>query len=227
MNNEAYQNYLRRRKCSPKTNYYRMSLNELDRIRAEFTRKPRILVHACCAVCASFPLEFLSETFDVTVFFNNSNIWPKAEYDRRLQELRRYLAETAPEISLIVKPYDNEAYMKPLEPMKDDPEGFGRCFYCYAVRMREAYAYAEENGFDFFTTVMSISRQKDSQKINEIGRSLSRLYPSTAYFYSDFKKGGGQIRQKELCDEHHLYRQDYCGCVYSWQSTHPDQESPA
>lgn len=226
MNEEAYKNYLRSRKSSRKTNYYLMSLKELEAIRAEYTRKPRMLVHACCAVCASFPLEFLSETFDVSVYFNNSNIWPKAEYDRRLNELRRYIAETAPDTPLIVTDYDNEAYMKPLEPMKDDPEGFGRCFYCYAIRMNQAYTYAEENGFDFFTTVMSISRQKDSQKINEIGRSLSRLHPAVSYFYSDFKKGGGQVRQKELCDAHNLYRQDYCGCVYSWQNTHPDQKLP-
>ena len=226
MNKEAWLNYLKQRKCSHKTIYYLMSLKELDDIRARFDRRPRILVHACCAVCASFPLEFLAETFDITVFFNNSNIWPKAEYDRRLAELKRYLAETGMNIPLIEVPYDNETYMKPLEPMKDDPEGFGRCFYCYAVRMNQAYTYAEEHGFDFFTTVMSISRQKDSQKINEIGRSLSRLHPSVAYFYSDFKKGGGQIRQKELCDAHDLYRQDYCGCVYSWQNTHAGEDLP-
>ena len=226
MNKDAYLNYLKQRKSSRKVNYYLMSLKELEEIKASYDRKPRVLVHACCAVCASFPLEFLSQTFDVTIFFNNSNIWPKAEYDRRLEELRRYLRETGMDIPVITVPYDNDAYMKPLEPMKDDPEGFGRCFYCYAVRMNQAYTWAEEHGFDFFTTVMSISRQKDSQKINEIGRSLSRLHPSVRYFYSDFKKGGGQVRQKELCDAHDLYRQDYCGCIYSWKSTHPDQDLP-
>ena len=220
MNKEAYLRYLKSRKSSNKTNYYRMSLKELEE---PFTLEEdggKLLLHACCAVCASWPLEFLSEHFQLTVYFNNSNIWPEEEYDRRLYELRRYLSETDPTIELITMPYDHEEYMKPLEPMKDDPEGFGRCFYCYAVRMGQAYAYAEEHGYDFFTTVMSISRQKDSQKMNEIGKSLSRLHPSTAYFYSDFKKGGGQERKDVLSREHNLYRQDYCGCEYSYANTH-------
>jgi len=216
MNKEAYIRYLKSRKSSNRKNYFLESKKELEEIQARFKdRKPRLLLHACCAVCASFPLEYLHDFFELTVFFNNSNIWPKQEYDRRLQELYRYLSETDPSIPVITVPYDNESYMKPLEPMKDDPEGFGRCFYCYAVRMNQAYAWSEEHDFDYFTTVMSISRQKDSQKINEIGRSLSRLHPRTAYFYSDFKKGGGAIRQRELVEEHHLYRQDYCGCIYS------------
>ncbi len=223
MNKEAYLHYLSERKSSRKINYFRMSQQELEEIQSAYAVKPKLLLHACCAVCASFPLEFLTQYFELTVFFNNSNIWPKEEYDRRLDELKRYLSETNPSIQLITIPYDHVSYMAPLEPMKDDPEGFGRCFYCYAVRMRQAYAWAEEHGYDFFTTVMSISRQKDSQKINAVGRSLSRLFPSVRYFYSDFKKGGGQLRQKELCDEHHLYRQDYCGCEYSYESTHPHQ----
>ncbi|MBQ9328376.1 MAG: epoxyqueuosine reductase QueH [Solobacterium sp.] len=222
MNKEAYAAYLKQRKSSHKTNYYLVSLKELEEIHQKYDHKPSLLLHACCAVCASFPLELLSQHFELTVFFNNSNIWPQAEYDRRLSELYRYLQEANPSIPVVVTPYNNEEYMKPLEPMKDDPEGFGRCFYCYAVRLREAFAYAEEHEFDFVTTVMSISRQKDSQKINEIGRSLSRLYPSVSYFYSDFKKGGGQLRQKELVDEHQLYRQDYCGCIYSYTATHPE-----
>ena len=215
MNKEAYLNYLKSRKSSHKKNYYLESLKELKKLQSDSGEKPKLLLHACCAVCAGFPLEFLKEHFDLTVYFNNSNIFPKEEYERRLSELRRFISETDPEIPIITVPYDHEEYMKPLAPMKEDPEGFGRCFYCYAVRMRQAYAYASENGFDYFTTVMSISRQKDSQKINEVGRSLSRLFPKVRYFYSDFKKGGGQIRQKELADEHHLYRQDYCGCEYS------------
>ena len=217
MNKEAYVSYLKRRKSSDRKNYYLESLRELKEIERRFGEKPRMLIHACCAVCASFPLEFLRDHFDLSVYFNNSNIWPEEEYNRRLEELRRYISETDSSIPLITVPYAHTEYMKPLEPMKDDPEGFGRCFYCYAVRMRQAYAFASENGFDYFTTVMSISRQKDSQKINEIGLSLARLFPDVKYFCSDFKKGGGQIRQGQLVKEHSLYRQDYCGCEYSWQ----------
>jgi hypothetical protein len=224
MNKDAYLRYLQARKRSDRKNYYLESKKELETIRERFKdRKPKLLLHVCCAVCASFPLEALHDVFDLTVFFNNSNIWPKEEHDRRLSELYRYLSETDPTIPVIEVPYDNEAYMEKLAPMKDDPEGFGRCFYCYAVRMNLAFRYAEEHGFDYVTTVMSISRQKDSQKINEIGRSLQRLHPSVRYFFSDFKKGGGQIRQGELVKAHDLYRQDYCGCQYSWEGRHTDQ----
>ncbi len=214
---EEFLEYLKQRKSCPKTNYYLESLKEAEKIKKESAgRRPKLLLHACCAVCASFPIEFLTDIFDVTIYYNNSNIWPKAEYDRRLSELKRYIEESGSRIGLIVTDYDNENYMKKLEPYRDDPEGFRRCFLCYTLRMDEAYQYAEEHGFDYFTTVMSISRQKDSQKMNEIGRSLSRKYPSVRYFYSDFKKGGGQVRQHELVEQYCLYRQDYCGCEYSW-----------
>ena len=218
MNKQAYLNYLQSRRSSHKTNYYLSSLKEIEEIRRTYTdRRPRILVHACCAVCASWPVEFLTQVFDVTLFYNNSNIYPEAEYQRRLAEVRRYLEAIEADVPLIVMPYDNEAYTQKLAPMKDDPEGFGRCFYCYALRMKEAYAWAQEHSFDYFTTVMSISRQKDSQKINEVGISLSRLFPSVRYFCSDFKKGGGQVRSKQLADEYGFYRQDYCGCIYSYE----------
>lgn len=216
MNKQAYLHYLQSRKASNKTNYYLKSLEEIKQIKKNYDHKPKILVHACCAVCSSWPLEFLSEVFEVTIFFNNSNIYPSSEYERRLEEMKRYIQETAPHIQLIVTPYDNETYTKQLEPMKDDPEGFGRCFFCYAKRMNQAYAYANENGYDYFTTVMSVSRQKDSQKLNEIGRVLSKRYPNTKYFYSDFKKKNGQVRKEELSNQHELYHQDYCGCIYSY-----------
>lgn len=214
---QAYRTYLASRKASNKTNYYLESLKEIKEIQKEFQdRKPKLLLHACCAVCASWPLEFLSEVFDLTVYFNNSNIYPQTEYTRRFEELKRYLKEEFQDrITVIDTPYHYDAYMERLKPFKDDPEGWRRCFICYSVRMDEAYAYASEHGYDFFTTVMSISRQKDSQKMNEIGHSLSLKYPNVRYFYSDFKKGGGQVRKNELVAKHDLYRQDYCGCEYS------------
>lgn len=221
MNKKAYIKYLQSRKSSNKTNYYIISKKEVEEIKKKYgDKKPTILVHACCAVCASWPLEFLSSIFDVTVYYNNSNIWPADEYNRRLDELKRYIKETNENIKLIITKYDNENYTQKLEPMKDYPEGWGRCFYCYSLRMKEAYEYAAKNKFIFFTTVMSISRQKDSQIINGIGKSLSQFFPSVKYFYSDFKKGGGQERQKQLVDEHNLYRQDYCGCIYSYKERH-------
>lgn len=224
MNNpEAYKAYLRERKSGKHVNYYLESKKELASLPTD--HKPTILLHACCAVCASYPLELLANYFSVTVFFNNSNIFPETEYKRRLAELKRYIQETDPDISLVTVPYDHNTYMEPLRPMQEEPEGWLRCFACYRLRMEQAYQYAVEHHFEWFTTVMSISRQKDSQVMNRIGHELEQKYPTVKYFYSDFKKGGGQIRQGELVAAHDLYRQDYCGCEYSYYSRHPKEGS--
>lgn len=220
-NQEAYIAYLKGKKSSFKTNYYIESLKEIKRIQEEKGGvKPKLLLHACCAVCACWPLEFLVEYFDVTVYFNNSNIYPETEYRRRLDELIRLIQDRwQDEVKIIVTSYQGEAFTKKLEPMKDEPEGWIRCFFCYTERMNEAFRYANSNGFDYFTTVMTFSRQKDSQKINEIGRKLETRYENTRYFYSDFKKGEGVKRSKEISEEHCLYRQDYCGCKFSYEES--------
>ncbi len=183
--------------------------------------KPKLLLHVCCGPCSCFPLTFLCPRFDVTIYYGNSNIYPAEEYDHRLATLKELLGDLKRDygfdISLIVPPYDNENYMKKLEPLKDEPEGGERCFLCYALRMEEAYAYAAANGFDFFTTVMTVSRQKNSQKLNEIGHSLSLKYPSVQYLYSDFKKKKGLEIGTEIRKHYDLYNQDYCGCQYSYE----------
>ena len=177
--------------------------------------KPKLLLHTCCAVCATVPLEKCSEAFDLTLYFNNSNIYPKAEYDRRLEELKRYLGAHYPDVRLVVTPYLHEEYMEDLAAWKNEREGGKRCHMCYEKRMKEAYDYAEEHGFDYFSTVMTISRQKNSLVLNAIGEKLSHDHPSVKYFYSDFKKNGGQDRSIALRDENALYQQSYCGCEYS------------
>lgn len=222
---EAYIEYLKTRKSSQKVNYWLESQKEITAARREFRdRKPKMLLHACCGPCAGFPLESLHEIFDITIYYNNSNIWPAQEYRRRRDELLRLTEEMpAGNIPVIIPPYDNEAYTKELEPMKDDPEGWTRCFFCYTKRLKEGFRYAADNGFDYFTTVMTISRQKDSQKLNEIGLKLASGYPGVRWFPADFKKKGGQVRRDEIVEEYHLYHQDYCGCIYSWQSRHPEK----
>ncbi len=204
----------------PKINYRQISdqfLATLDLSQG----KPSLLLHACCAPCSAFPLEYLTPYFRVTIYYNNSNIYPQAEYDRRLAELRRYLEEIAPQltepVSLIVPPYRNEEYTRQLEPLRNVAEGGERCFLCYALRMEEGFRYARDHGFDYFTTVMTVSRQKNSQKLNEIGARLAQQYPQVRYFHSDFKKKRGIERGQQLAAQHGLYRQDYCGCLYSWQ----------
>ena len=197
-----------------KTYYYDLG-EETIRKAKETTPKPKLLLHTCCAVCATVPLEKCAEAFDLTLYFNNSNIYPEREYDRRLNELRRYLTDHYPSVKLIVTPYQHEDYMKDLEEFKDSREGGVRCKKCYTKRMKEAYDYAEKHGFDFFSTVMTISRQKNSLVLNQIGEELSESHPKTAYFYSDFKKNGGQDRSIELRNLNGLYQQTYCGCEYS------------
>ncbi|MFI3283748.1 MAG: epoxyqueuosine reductase QueH [Erysipelotrichaceae bacterium] len=200
-----------------KINYLKRQKETLAQIKdAPF--KPKLCMHVCCGVCSSYPLTFLCEYFEVTLYFNNSNIYPLQEYDRRLQELKDYLEKRNIPVQLIVTDYQNEAYTEKLSVLKDDKEGQGRCRLCYGLRMDEAYRYAHEHHFDYFCTVMSISRQKDSQILNFIGEQLSHKYPNTNYFFSDFKKENGNLISNQIAKEYDLYRQDYCGCIYSMRT---------
>lgn len=222
---QEYIAYVMSRKSSNRHNYHKECLKVIERFRKEHPdRKPSVLLHACCIVCACWPLDFLMENgFEVTVMYNNSNIWPQEEYDHRLNELKRYLHERwHDEIPLIEGAYDYEAYEKTvLKNRGSDPEGWKSCFGCYAERMNHAFAYADGHGFDYFTTVLTFSRQKDSEKINEIGLNLGKQYSHTQYLVSDFKKADGARKSEKICDEYCLYRQDYCGCRYSYEERHP------
>jgi len=203
-----------------KINYYQKSLKILENL-GDLGKKPRLLLHACCGPCSTFPLTFLCPHFDVTIYFNNSNIYPESEYSRRLEELKKFLEyfkrDYGFDVKLIVTKYANDEYNKDLEPYKNQPEGMTRCFICYEKRMDDAYKFASENGFDYFTTVMTISRQKNSQKLNEIGEKLSKKYPNVKYFYSDFKKNRGIDIAREMRINYDLYQQLYCGCKYTYE----------
>lgn len=202
-----------------KINYYKKSNQILDNLKGLPT-KPKLLLHACCGPCSTFPLTYLCPNFEVTIFFNNSNIYPENEYVRRLEELKKFLGyfkrDYGYEVKLIITKYDNEKYNVDLEPYKDLSEGETRCFICYEKRMNEAYEYASKNGFDYFTTVMTISRQKNSQILNAIGEKLSQKYPNVKYFYSDFKKNKGIDMAREMRIKYDLYQQLYCGCKYTY-----------
>jgi len=199
-------------------NGYKESLKTIEQIKAD-KKRPTLCMHVCCGPCSCWPLEFLKD-FDVTIYFTNSNIYPSEEYWRRLNELKQLLKEVHPEVKLIVSEYDNEAYTKKISVLKDEPEKGKRCWMCYALRMNEAYRYAHEHQFDYFTTVMTISRQKDSNVLNRIGLKLSLKYPNTAYFVSDFKKADGNVKGNRIAAQLGMYRQDYCGCIYSYKQRH-------
>jgi len=185
-------------------------------------RRPRLLAHVCCGPCSTYPLKFLAEHFEVTVIYHNSNIYPKAEYERRYQVLHDFLGkferDFGHKIAVIKTKYDNDDFNAALEPFAAAPEGGARCIVCYRKRMQEAMEYAERERYEYFTTVMTISPHKDSQIINKIGQSLAKAYPDVRYFHSDFKKSGGFEEAGKMCEKYCLYRQVYCGCRYSYEA---------
>lgn len=218
---EEYLQYiLSRQHNSHKRNYHKECLKEIERFQKENRRSPTVLLHVCCIVCACWPIEFLLQCgCQVTVFYNNPNIYPYEEYVHRLSEVNRYLHERYDNaIEILEGDYTYPEYEKTvLSHRAEDPEGWKSCFACYADRMQTVFTYADSHGFDYFTTVMTFSRQKDSQKINEIGMHLGKQYSHTRYLVSDFKKANGSLHSSEICDSYHLYRQSYCGCRYSRQ----------
>lgn len=176
--------------------------------------KPTLLLHACCAPCSSYVIEYLNKYFDITIYYYNPNIYPQNEYTRRMNELKKFLKETKYNIKLIEETYIPDEYYKSIKGYEKLGERSERCYKCYELRMRKSCTYAKKNNFDYFTTTLSISPYKNSTWINEIGEKLSDEY-NIKYLYSDFKKKNGYKRSLELSKEYNLYRQDYCGCVYS------------
>lgn len=178
--------------------------------------KPTLLLHACCAPCSSYVLEYLSSYFKITILYYNPNIYPKTEYQRRLEELRKFLKNcpNASSVTLVETRYLKEEYDEAIKGLEELGERSKRCYACYHLRMEEACKYAKEHSFDYFTTTLSISPYKNSEWINELGSKLEEKY-SIPYLYADFKKKNGYKRSLELSKEYGLYRQDYCGCEYS------------
>lgn len=179
-------------------------------------RAPKVLLHSCCAPCSSYVLELLSQSCEVTVFFYNPNIYPEKEYYTRAAEQVRLINEMDPTfpIRIEVLEHSSERFYRAVEGMEADREGQGRCRVCYALRLEEAAEYAAKHGYDFFTTTLSISPLKDSRTLNQLGDEIAEKF-GIAYLHSDFKKKNGYKRSVELSAEHGLYRQDYCGCVFS------------
>lgn len=190
--------------------------------------KPRLLMHSCCAPCSSYVLEYLSNYFEITIFYYNPNIYPEGEYIRRIEE-QQFLIKAMPlqsEISFIQGEYCPKNYYRLTAGMESEAEGGHRCFACYEMRLNEAAKLASLQGFDYFTTTLSISPYKNADKLNEIGEKLAKEY-GVSYLPSDFKKKNGYKRSIELSKEYGLYRQDYCGCVYSQRDREIQVETKA
>lgn len=193
---------------------------ELDGVLQGLDRVPTLLLHSCCAPCSSYVLEYLSQYFSITVFYYNPNIASGEEYEKRLAEQRRLIAALPVKhpIMLEAGAYAPEAFYTAVQGFEQEPEGGSRCFRCYRLRLEETAALAHQKGFDYFTTTLSISPLKNATWLNEIGEALSDVYEVT-YLVSDFKKKGGYQRSIALSREYDLYRQNFCGCVYSRRDT--------
>ena len=197
-----------------KINYNKVMENEIEKIELSNT-KPRLLLHACCAPCSSAVLEVLKGVFDITIFFHNPNISPEEEFDFRLKELERLLKEMNLDGIKIYSPkYDSTEFSNIAEGYESFPEGGKRCERCYTLRLEKTFEYACENNFDYVTTTLSVSPYKNAELLNKIGIALEEKF-KVQYLQSDFKKNEGYKRSCELSRQYNLYRQDYCGCIYS------------
>ncbi len=197
----------------PKVNYGLM----LDRKLAELEKngeKPSLLLHACCAPCSSYVLEYLHERFEITLYFCNPNIAPVEEYNYRCTELKRLVREMGLDIKIIEEEYAPEPFYELSRGLENLPERGGRCRKCIGYRLKMAGAKAAELHADYFTTTLTISPHKDCAFINECGAEVSEEC-GVPYLFSDFKKHEGYKRSIELSRKYDLYRQDYCGCIYS------------
>lgn len=214
-------------KPAQKTNYQK----QLDIILTNVSlSKPTLLLHACCGPCSSYVLEYLYKYFDITILYYNPNIYPPEEYQRRLAELKK-LYETFPpalegKVNVIELDYNSDDFYNAVGTRENpelakEPEKGERCRRCYEFRLKRAFEYAAQHQFDYFCSTLSISPFKDAEKLNIIGEQLEReantnqLQKIPHWLPSDFKKKGGFKRSLEISAEYGMYRQDYCGCIYS------------
>lgn len=218
------------RQMSKNPNYSKMLEKEIQKLEESGT-EPRLLLHSCCAPCSSYVMEYLREHFRITVFYYNPNITACEEYDYRLAEEKRLIetynrqVETqdfkgmnstpkAKKIDILEAPYDPENYLKAVKGYENCPEGGDRCAICFELRLRKTAEAALEGGYDCFTTTLTISPLKNAGRLNEIGEKIGEQY-GVKFLPSDFKKKDGYKRSLELSREFELYRQNFCGCLFS------------
>ena len=198
-----------------KINYQKIFDEQLNIIKLE-KKKPTLLLHACCAPCSSYVLEYLNSFFDITLYFYNPNIAPFDEYIFRANELTRLVNEMnlSDDVKIIIAEYTPNEFTEMAIGKEDEQERGSRCTDCYSLRLKKTFEHAQINKFDYFSTTLSISPHKDAVRLNNIGFAISEN-SSVKWLYSDFKKKNGYKRSIELSEKHRLYRQNYCGCIYS------------
>ena len=192
---------------------------EMEKQISNIKEGTKLLLHACCAPCSSAVLERIGNYFEITIFYYNPNITDKKEYQKRVEELKKFISKikTKYKISLIEGIYEPNDFFKIAKGLENEPEKGARCYKCYELRLEETANIAEKLNFQFFCTTLTLSPHKNANWINEIGSILDKKY-NTNYLYSDFKKKNGYKRSIELSKEYNLYRQDYCGCIYSYKN---------
>ena len=204
---------------------YQKQLEEIISENERQGRVPTLFLHSCCAPCSSYVLEYLSKYFKITVFYYNPNIYPDDEYEKRVSEQERLTKELPARypVTFCSGPYDKERFYDAVRGLEHTGEGHERCFACFRLRLAEAARLAAEGGYDYYTTTLTISPMKDARKLNEIGSMEGERY-GVKYLPSDFKKKNGYKRSTELSAIYGLYRQNYCGCVFSWQESRRREE---
>ena len=189
--------------------------NELDKLIRDLDHKPTLLLHSCCGPCSTQVLTYLCPFFNITVLYYNPNIEPIEEYIKRKNEQIRFIKEfNHDNIKFLDCDYDNETFRLLTKELKDEPEGGKRCTVCFSLRLKETAKRAKENDFDYFTTTLTVSPHKNSELINKLGIEIGE-YVGVKFLVADFKKREGYKRSIELSKEFDLYRQNYCGCLYS------------
>jgi len=189
---------------------------------AEDGKAPSLLIHSCCAPCSSYVIEYLSQFFRITIFYYNPNIFPEQEYHFRAEEQRRLIQELPVRypVQFLEGDYIPQDFYRTVRGLEHVPEGGERCFACYRLRLQEAALMAQKTGCSYFATTLSISPLKNAEKLNEIGEALASEY-GVRWLPNDFKKKNGYQRSIELSRKYGLYRQDYCGCSFSYRERHP------
>ena len=194
---------------------------EMDKIASDVTgiRRPSVLLHSCCGPCSSAVLERLTADFDVTILWYNPNLYPESEYDKRLGALLELLEKNGMKdrVDVLIEPWRSEDYYSRIKGLENEPEGGKRCENCFRLRLSETARIAAEKGFDYFCTTLTVSRYKNAPLINEIGEAAGKE-AGVSWLPSDFKKHGGEQRSQFLSREYGLYRQNYCGCEFSFRS---------
>lgn len=188
-------------------------LSEIDEIVKE-NKCPKLLLHSCCAPCSSYVIQVLSEYFDIEIFFFNPNIYPEEEYIKRLEEQIRLVKEMGLNYNVVGTRHNSHLFYDAVKGYEKMGEGSERCYQCFRMRLDKTAEYAKSNGFDYFTTTLTISPLKNAAKINEIGMDLEKKY-KVKFLNSDFKKNDGFKHSVDLSKKYNLYRQNYCGCVFS------------